>query len=54
MKLKLSGHVHSVARKSEDAFEVDGVRVEASSAVVGSSAINTRGFAASAQAIATR
>jgi len=29
VKLKLSGHVHSVARKSEDAFEVDGVGVEA-------------------------
>ena len=35
MRLKHAGHVHNVVRKSDGAFEVDGIRVDASVAQVG-------------------
>lgn len=36
MRLKQAGHVYNIVRKSEDAFDVDGVRVNATVAPTGS------------------
>jgi len=42
MRLKGAGHVHHVARKSDGAFDVDGVRVDASVARLGAARFEGR------------
>ena len=42
MKFKLAGHVHNVVRRSENSFEVDGVRVQAGVVACGPSRFEGR------------
>ncbi len=42
MKFKLGGHVHDVVRRSENSFEVDGIRVEVSVVTTGPSRFEGR------------
>ena len=42
MRLKVAGHVHNIVRKSENSFDVDGVRVDASVTSAGPSRFEGR------------